>query len=112
MKEIISYDKRQNGSTDFLLNQSYLNMICSPLKTKSTMIDNPIIVEKISILLSLPFVASMHVTADPKSYISDEKQKQQQEETIINRYVSIKLLNLLCLFILYTDFPIVFTDLS
>ena len=98
MKEIISYDKRksENGSIDFLLNQSYLNMICSPLKNKSTMIDNPFIVEKVSILLSLPFVASMHVT-DLHSPISlnEEKKKRQKGATVLNCYVSIKILNLL-----------------
>ena len=97
MKEIISYDKRksQNGSIDFLLNQSYLNMICSPLKNKSTMIDNPIIVEKVSILLSLPFVASMHVTDLQSPISSNEEKKKHQEATVLNCYVSIKILNLL-----------------
>ena len=97
MKEIVSYGKRhtQNGSIDFLLNESYLNMICSPLKNKSTVIDNPIIVEKVCMLLSLPFVASLQMADAQDAISSNEDKKKDQETIVLNRYVSIKLLNLL-----------------
>ena len=96
MQEIVSYGARhtQNGSIDFLLNQNYLSMICSPLKNKSTMVDNPIIVEKIAKLLSLPFAVLATTSTPTVTHTSDAgNSNNNHKQSILNRYTSVKILN-------------------